>query len=484
MSESVSSVELHKAIFIAVQNNDLDMLKLITDKQSHIRNHESKTLIMVAAELGLMDVIDILLQKHADINAVDFYHGQTALMLAILSNQDTVFIQQLIHRGADPNIFSTEEYNAIMYAVRQKNLDIVSILIHEGCLFKYIHTRFNQYALTIAVGQENHEMIDLLLRHGAGVNHVAVYGAFEIILFRRQLTSLSMMLESGIDPNMILHDHAPLLHSIIKKQWIDGLALLLTYDVNVNLSYGKETPLHCAIDVKSVIIMDMLLKAGADINFVSGGYPYYGSPLAYACRSKDTMEEADFLMLKGANVNQQIDGKTILMIAIMYGNHSILPSLILNGATISCTRQLIDCVDDIQYNYIQSNSSYLLTRQFVLDMIMAYESTPYNVLSNLFHVRRLVHSIWTKLLPFETKQALKTLIHHNLKDQLACYTALHEGEDAVLKKFRHGEEVDFSPSRLRGIVRPMGNRHLRKWIIKYLIHPKKTRELLSTVCVI
>ena len=138
MSESVSSVELHKAIFIAVQNNDLDMLKLITDKQSHIRNHESKTLIMVAAELGLMDVIDILLQKHADINAVDFYHGQTALMLAILSNQDTVFIQQLIHRGADPNIFSTEEYNAIMYAVRQKNLDIVSILIHEGCLFKML----------------------------------------------------------------------------------------------------------------------------------------------------------------------------------------------------------------------------------------------------------------------------------------------------------------------------------------------------------
>jgi ankyrin repeat protein len=438
---------------------------------------------MVAAELGLIDAIDILLRKHADINAIDFYHGQTALMLAILSNQDKVFIRQLIRRGANPHLFSTEEYNAIMYAVRQKNIDVVTVLIHEGCLFKHIHNRFNQYALTIAVKQENHLMIDLLLRHGAGVNHVAVYGAFEIIVFYRHLTSLNMMLESGIDPNMILHDHTPLLHSIIKKQWIDGLTLLLTRDVNVNLSYGKETPLHCAIDVKSVIMMDMLLKAGANINIVpSGGYPYeYGSPLAYACRSSDNIEEANFLMLNGANVNQKINGKTILMIAILYGNCSILPSLILNGATISCTLQMLDCLDRIQ---CQNISHFISTRQTVLDMILSHESIPNNVLSNLFRVRRMVHSVWTKLLPFETKQTLQTMIQHNLKDQLACYTALHEGEDAVLTKFRQGEEVDFSQSMLRGIMRPMGNRHLRKLLVSYLIHPKKTRSLLSTLQVI
>jgi len=467
--------DIHDAIFIAVQHNDLDMLtQLISDKHSNLRNRESKTLMMVAAEHGFIDVIDILLRFHADINAVDFYHGQTALMLAILNHQDPIFIRQLIHRGADPNIFSTEEYNSLMYAIRQKNIDIAIILIYEGCLFKYIHTRINQYALTIAV--EDTRMLDLLLRHGAGVNQVAVYSAFEIIVFHCHLTSLSIMLESGIDPNMVLHGHDPLLHSIIKKRWIDGLKLLLTYDVNVNLSY-KKTPLHYAIDVKSIDMMDMLLTAGADINFISCEiYPYsLGSPLAYACRSKDTNEEANFLILKGANVNQNIYGNTILMLAITYGNYSIIPSLILNGATI-CTRELMNCLDKIKIGYI-------LTKQTVLDMILAHESTPKNVLSNLFQIRRLVPCIWTKLLPFETKQTLQTLIHHHLKDQVACYTALYEGEDRLLKKYRQGEEVEFSPSILRGIVRPMGNRHLRKWIISYLIHPKKTRELL-TLCVI
>lgn len=484
VKQSISIVDLHAAIFIAVQHNDLDMLTyLITDKHSNIRNHESKTLMMVAAELGFIDVIDVLLRFHADINKVDFYRGQTALMLAILNHQDKVFIKQLIHRGANPHLFSTEEYNAIMYAVRQKNIDMVTMLIHEGCLFKHIHTKFNQYALTIAVGQEDHLMIDLLLRHGAGDNRVAVYNAYEIIAFHRHLTSLSIMLESGIDPNMILYNHVPLLHSIIKKQWIDGLKVFLTYDVNVNLSYGKETPLHCAIDVKSIDMMDMLLNAGANINLVpSGGYPYdYGSPLAYACRSKDTMEEANFLMLKGANVNQIINRNSILMIAIKYGNYSILPSLILNGVTISCTLQLLDCVDNIHVNQV---SNYVLTRQTVLDMILAHESTSHDVLSALFKIRKLIPYIWTKLLPFETKQTLQTFVHHNLKDQVACYTALYEGEDSVLRKYRQGEEVDFSQSILRGIMRPMGNRHLRKLLVSYLIHPKKTRQLLSTLHVI
>ena len=464
-------------IFTAVQTNDLDTLhKFITTEHSNLRNHESKTLIMIAAEHGFLDIIDILLQFHADINAIDFYRSQTALMIAILNHQPKEFILQLLQRGADPNILSTEEYNALMYAVLQKDLDMVTILIHEGCVFKYIHTRFNQYALTIATKQEDHLMIDLLLRYGAGINHAAVYTAFDIIVFHRHLTSLSIMLESGIDPNMVLNCHVPLLHSIIQKQWIDGLKLLLTYDVNVNLLYGKESPLHWAIDLKSIDIMDMLLKAGADINITpSGMYPYsLGSPLSYACRTRDNKEEADFLILKGADVNQIIDGNTILMIAITNGNYSILPSLILNGATIS-THQLLDCVDKIQDR---------LTKQTIVDMILAHESTPKNILSNLFQVRRLVHSIWTKLLPFDTKQSLQTYIHHNLKDQLACYTALHEGEDYVLKKFRCGEEVNFSKSILRGIVRPMGNRHLRKWITSYLIHPKKTRELLSTLCVI
>jgi len=482
--EYKSISDLHAAIFTAVQHNDIAMLTyLISDKHSNIRNHESKTLMMVAAEQGFIDVIDVLLRFHADINKVDFYHGKTALMIAILNHQDTLFIRQLIHRGANPHIFSTEEYNAIMYAVRQKNIDMVTMLIHEGCLFQQVHTKFNQYALTIAVGQEDHLMIDLLLRHDAGVNRVAVYGAFEIIVFYRHLTSLSIMLESGIDTNMVLHNHVPLLHSIIKKQWIDGLKVLLTYDVNVNLSYDKETPLHCAIDVKSIDMMDMLLTAGANINFVpNGSYTYsLGSPLAYACRSRDTNKEANFLILKGADVNQTIYGNSILMLAITYGNYSILPSLILNGVTISCTLELLNCVDKI---HVDTPNNYVLTRQTVLDMILAHELKPKNVLSALFQIRKLIPCIWAKLLPFETKQTLQTLISDNLKDQIACYTALHEGEDCVLRKYRQGEEVDFSQSRLRGIVRPMGNRHLRKWITEYLIHPKKTRDLLSTMRVI
>jgi len=190
------------------------------------------------------------------------------------------------------------------------------------------------------------------------------------------------MLESGIDPNIIVH--IPLLHWIIQQKWIRGLKILLTYKVSVNQSFRNETALDYAIKEKSVVMVNILLTSGAR--------------------------------------------------AIHMQSHT--------------------------------------------DIILAHETTPATVLSNLLVYN---HLIWRQFLPFEAKQALQSYVYYNIKDQYACYTALYEGEDHVLKKYRQGECVVFSQSTLRGIVRPMTNWNVRKSIMSYLIHPTKTRHLLYSL---
>ena len=64
-------------------------------------------------------------------------------------------------------------------------------------------------------------------------------------------------------------------------------------------------------------------------------------------------------------------------------------------------------------------------------------------------------------------------------DALACYTALHDGEDSALQRYRTDQDPNFSKAILRSITRPQGVRHLRRLITSYLVHPIRNRTRLS-----
>ncbi|HCB64282.1 MAG TPA: hypothetical protein DEP20_02795, partial [Fusobacteria bacterium] len=79
-----------------------------------IRRDEEKTVLMAAAKNGHKEVCELLIDKGADVNAVDKWGG-TALMYAAENGHKEV-CQLLIEKGAEVNAVRKDRRTAIMYA--------------------------------------------------------------------------------------------------------------------------------------------------------------------------------------------------------------------------------------------------------------------------------------------------------------------------------------------------------------------------------
>jgi ankyrin repeat protein len=84
------------------------------------------TPLQYAAESGRLDAVRVLLAAHANINAVD-NQGRTPLMWAAKKGQVPV-IQELLQHGADANLQDHSGWTALKYAQKQGNPQAVELL--------------------------------------------------------------------------------------------------------------------------------------------------------------------------------------------------------------------------------------------------------------------------------------------------------------------------------------------------------------------
>ncbi len=114
------------------------------------------------------EIVSLLLQAKADVNAVD-PHGITALALAC-ANANAEIVRKLITGGANPNLADAMGVTPLMAAVRRPQPEIVRILLDAGAQVDARDNRPQQTALMIAVRENNTAAVRLLLDHGADVN--------------------------------------------------------------------------------------------------------------------------------------------------------------------------------------------------------------------------------------------------------------------------------------------------------------------------
>ena len=80
---------------------------------------------MTAARTGLVDGLKALLDRGANVNAAEKWHGQTALMWAA-GQGHTAVVQELIRRGAALDTRSNGGMTALLFAVRADRIDTVA----------------------------------------------------------------------------------------------------------------------------------------------------------------------------------------------------------------------------------------------------------------------------------------------------------------------------------------------------------------------
>lgn len=288
---------------LAVGEGDKELGLLLIQKGFEINLH-------MAASLGLKDQCIDLIERGADINAID-EEGNTPLLCAAAWKQREICLL-LIEKGAEVNK-ANNGLTPLHEAAYRGLADVCLLLIEKGAEINSINSS-GDMPLDLAIYFSQTETALLLIEKGAQINNVNSYGWTPLyVAASNGLTEVCLnLIEKGADIN-VKTTAEPLFIS-------DEIRTLGT------------TPLHVAASAGYSEVCLLLIEKGADINAVDS-YGYM--PLHLAART--CLEEVCLKLIeKGADINASDgSGYRPLNIAIMNGLKTVCLELIEKGADIN-----------------------------------------------------------------------------------------------------------------------------------------------------
>jgi len=112
-------------------------------------------------------------EGHADLELTDT-EGRTALHVAAWQGYREM-VEVLLSRGADPNAMDAERRTPVQSAAWMDRADVVRVLVERGAKVDHICAQ-GATALSIAAQEGHDAVVRVLLDHGADVNHLDVTG--------------------------------------------------------------------------------------------------------------------------------------------------------------------------------------------------------------------------------------------------------------------------------------------------------------------
>lgn len=255
-------------------------------------NEVGFTSLMAAAERGSQQLVRILLDAGADVNA-----------------------------ATSRKVSSARGSTALISAVAKGHMDIVRLLVEAGANVN-AETTWGESPLYEATRREDVEMVKYLLAHGAKPTWVPTFTAIRT----RRADILVALLDAGADPNWKSpKTEETLLGEAVRFTKDPKLVLpLLKSGARPNDITGRRCPLNYAAWDDNVEICDLLLRHGADVN----KQDRFGRTALMDASFKGRTETVELLLAKGAKVEfKDEDGKTASDLAKENGHPHLLQFL-------------------------------------------------------------------------------------------------------------------------------------------------------------
>ena len=152
----------------AVKQGDIEKVaQAIETAPVDARPDGNMTLLMVAVQFGREDITRLLIQKGADVNAIDKL-GSTSLIEAAHRGGNYPIVKMLLDAGADVNQASNGGFTPLMAACGRGHSEVAKLLLANGANTE-AHSTNNATALIDAV-TANLETVTVLLDAHANVN--------------------------------------------------------------------------------------------------------------------------------------------------------------------------------------------------------------------------------------------------------------------------------------------------------------------------
>jgi ankyrin repeat protein len=183
-------------------------------------------------------------------------------------------------------------------------------------------TRFGCTPLMRAAEGGKLVQVRALLDKGADVNHPVTGGHTALMLAagKDQLEVVKILLKAGANPNAVVFGHGGIpgwawmfAMDRCNKHWLEMTEAMFAAGVELNPKTIYPSPLGYAIDEKDTVMIQALLKRGAQVNLADSET---GDTLLMSAAKYSTPEVVQVLIEAGANVNAKNKlGQTVLTLA-------------------------------------------------------------------------------------------------------------------------------------------------------------------------
>ena len=240
-----------------------------------------------------------------------------------------------------------EDMNALIYAVRANNIEIVELLLKSKIK---INTKFMMGITALNFAKNNIEIANLLLKYGANINTQISNGFTPLIQASadKNIEFIKFLIENGADINIKTANKGTALIVAIAKQNIEVIKILLDNDADVNVvEITGATPLDMAKSHNNKNIIDLLLNKGARSSDTKISSFYK------AFLDKNRKEIEKFLRL-GHNIDEENESGTLLMYASAIGDIEMVKLVLSYGADINKKSKIGVTALDITYKEKES----------------------------------------------------------------------------------------------------------------------------------
>ena len=150
-----------KTVFDVARKGTLSEIKEVYDKDKSIVNtidDKGSSMLILASYRGNHEVAQFLIDNQADLNYVS--KNGTALMACVVK-VELQLVDELLKKGANPDLTDDNGMTALMYTVQFKNVEMVKKLVSAGAN-KALKCKQEKTAFEYAIFSGDNTIINLL----------------------------------------------------------------------------------------------------------------------------------------------------------------------------------------------------------------------------------------------------------------------------------------------------------------------------------
>lgn len=219
-------------------------------------------------------IAKILLSKVTSVNNETGRPERNPLHYAATDNR-TEMIQLLIDKGADVNAIDEHDMSPLHYAVILDNFETVNLLLDNGASADEVTDhmfRFTPYQHACKGAKS--QILECFLNHGSDANDVFEMPdnlicpkrstPLHMAITQKNLDTINLLLDRNADVNHVNENKESSLHLACRENNTEVVKLLIDHKARINVkSKDNTTPLHIAVRNGNIEIVEALLSCGA-----------------------------------------------------------------------------------------------------------------------------------------------------------------------------------------------------------------------------